>query len=117
MGVMRLDYDSATRRGLHTLMMLYNMPYPYRARVSSGGRGLHIERDCTNCTNECYDCMFYVLYDDQKRLKMNRERKMQGMSHNLLFDVKDGRYVGAWVDVCNGEDVEKVLREFSYYWR
>ena len=114
--MMRLDYDSATRRGLHTLMMLHNLPKPYRARVSAGGRGLHIERDCTKCDNECYDCVLYVLYDDQKRLKMNRERKMQGMSHNLLFDVKNGRSVGSWINVCGSDDVENVLREFSYYW-
>ena len=114
--MMRLDYDSATRRGLHTLMMLHSVPMPYRARVSSGGRGLHIERDCRNCDNECYDCMFYVLYDDQKRLKMNRERKMHGMSHNILFDIKNGHSVGSWINVCNSADVENVLREFAHYW-
>ena len=116
MGMMRLDYDSATRRGLHTLMMLFNIPYPYRVRVSSGGRGLHIERDCNKCDNECYDCMFYTLYDDQKRLKMNRARKMHGMSHNLLFDSKNGRSVDNWIQIKSSNDVEKILKSFSYYW-
>lgn len=117
MGMMRLDYDSATRRGLHTLMMLYNMPYPYRVRLSSGGRGLHIERDCKNCENDCYDCPLYTLYDDQRRLKMNRARKVAGLSHNLLFDAKNGRYVGEWIHIKSSNDIENILRLFSYYWR
>ena len=115
--MMCLDYDSATRRGLHTLMMLHNLPKPYRARVSAGGRGLHIERDCKNCDNDCYDCPLYTLYDDQRRLKMNRARKDAGLSHNLLFDVKNGHSVGSWVNVRNSSDVENILREFAHYWR
>lgn len=114
---MKIDFDNASRRGLYTLSMLYNLPKPYQARSSSGGKGLHIRRNCKDCSNSCYDCMFYLLYDDRRRVKLNEIRRRSSMSHNLLFDIKNGRSCGDWIKVDNSADVETVLNLFSYYWK
>lgn len=81
---LRLDYDKYTFRFTDTLYMLKSIPLPYNVRVSASGEGLHIIKD----GDYTYDDPLYITYDDPRRLRMNRIRQRNGVSHNFLWSMK-----------------------------
>ena len=98
---LRIDYDNYAWRMSDTFYMLKSIPTPYNARISASGNGLHIYKE----GDYTYDDPLYVAYDDPRRLRMNRIRQRAGVSHNLLWDVKNGKRPGPWVTINNIADV------------
>lgn len=71
-------------------------------RFSAGGEGLHIKAE-----GKCdYESEVYRRFDDPKRLIANRVRKECGQVHNVLWDSKNGRKVGSWIEVSGCVPVE-----------
>lgn len=89
---LRLDWDKHVFRIVDTANMLKAIPTPYYVRISASGSGLHI---CKK-GNYTYDDPLYKTYDDPRRLRMNRIRQRAGVSHNLLWSLKNGKQSGHW---------------------
>ena len=98
---LRLDWDRFTFRMKDTLYMLKNIPTPFDVRISPGGEGLHIKRN----GDYDYNNPLYRRYDDPRRLYINRLREENGVSHNILWDVKKGRRAGTWHTINNIVDI------------
>ena len=98
---LHLDYDKFTYRIVDAFYMLKNIPFPYDVRISSSGEGLHIRKD----GNYTYNDPLYKMYDDPRRLGMNRTRLHAGVSHNILWNVKKGIVAGAWFTIENIVDI------------
>ena len=98
---LRIDYDKYTWRIVDAFCMLKHIPTPYDVRISASGEGLHIRKD----GDYTYDDPLYIMYDDPRRLRMNRIRQRAGVSHNLLWNVKKGNVPGAWFKIENMVDV------------
>lgn len=99
--ILRIDYDKFPYRVADTFYMLKAIPKPYQVRVSASGNGLHIVKD----GDYTYDDPLYIAYDDPRRLRMNRIRQQNGVSHNLLWDVKRGKRPGPRTTINNIVDV------------
>lgn len=97
---LRLDYDKYIYRMTDTFYMLRSIPTPFYVRISASGEGLHV---CKEGEYD-YDDPLYTMYDDPRRLRMNRIRQRAGVSHNLLWDVKKGKKPGAWAKIKNNVD-------------
>ena len=98
---LRIDYDKYTFRIVDAFYMLKNIPFPYDVRISSSGEGLHVRKD----GEYTYNDPLYRMYDDPRRLGMNRTRQRAGVSHNILWNVKKGIAAGAWFKIENKVDV------------
>lgn len=98
---LRLDYDKFTFRILDAFYMLKSIPAPYDVRISASGEGLHIIKD----GDYTYDNPLYVMYDDPRRLKMNRIRQRAGVSHNILWSKKKGSVPEQWYHIENIVDI------------
>ena len=98
---LRLDWDKFTFRMEDTLYMLKNIPTPFDVRISPGSEGLHVKRD----GDYTYNDPLYRMYDDPKRLRINRLRNEHGVSHNILWDVKKGQRAGTWHTIHNIVDI------------
>lgn len=98
---LHLDYDKFTFRIVDAFYMLKSIPTPYDVRISASGSGLHIRKD----GNYTYNDPLYKMYDDPRRLRMNRTRQRAGVSHNILWKVKKGNAAGTWFAIENMVDV------------
>ena len=99
---LHLDYDEYAHRFTDTYSMLRTIPLPYRVRKSASGEGLHIVKDDGDYT---YDDPLYNVYDDPRRLRINRIRQQHGVSHNILWCRKRGDIVEAWSYIRSSGDV------------
>ena len=98
---LRIDYDKYTFRMTDTFYMLKFIPPPYYVRISASGEGLHIVKE----GDYTYNDPLYNMYDDPRRLRMNRIRQRAGVSHNFLWDVKKGKRPGPWHTIKNIVDI------------
>jgi hypothetical protein len=100
----RLDIDQKSLFLEDKLEMFCTFPKPFYIRRSANDN-FHVKFTCpaVDCENDCYDCFFYE-FDDPRRLKLNKERKAKGMSHNVLWDRKDGKKAGKWKRITNFEE-------------
>ena len=98
---LRLDYDKFTFRIVDAFYMLKSIPFPYDVRISASGEGLHVCKD----GEYTYNDPLYKMYDDPRRLGMNRTRLHAGVSHNLLWKVKKGNAAGPWSKIENIVDI------------
>ena len=116
--MLKIDIDWMSKR---TTRFLISLPKPYWIR--KGNKGVNIKKeDCSGCPRtrdnlSCYDCWLYVIYDDQNRLKLNRQQEYRGLSHNILWDVKAGKpKPGQWEYIQTEQDIDKFLRYFTGYY-
>ena len=98
---LRIDYDKYTYRIVDAFYMLKSIPTPYDVRISASGEGLHVRKD----GEYTYNDPLYRMYDDPRRLGMNRTRQRAGVSHNILWNVKKGIAAGAWFKIENIVDI------------
>ena len=98
---LRLDYDKFVYRMEDTLYMLKSIPTPFDVRISPNKEGLHVRKD----GDFDYNDPLYFWYDDPKRLRINRLRNENGISHNILWDVKKGQCAGTWHTINNVVDI------------
>lgn len=109
--MMKIDIDRMTKRNIRFIISL-RKPYEIRA----GNKGVNIRSDCPGCTNSesCYNCWIYSVFDDQNRLKLNRQQEFRGLSHNILWDIKKGKAKpGEWVTIESERDADRYLRQFT----
>ena len=104
-----LDYDKFVYRMEDTLYMLKNIPTPFDVRVSPGGEGLHVRKDGDYTLND----PLYQRYDDPKHLRISRIRKQNGVSYNMIFDVKKGRRAGMWHTIHNVVDILSFMTKLT----
>ena len=112
--MLKLDIDWMSKR---TSRFLIALEKPYEIR--RGNKGVNIRKDCVGCTNagSCYDCWLYTIYDDRNRLKLNRQQEFQGLSHNILWDIKKGKEKpDTWHWIESEQDADKFLRYFTGYY-
>jgi len=98
---LRIDYDKYIYRLSDTFYMLRAIPTPYDVRISASGEGLHIRKD----GYYTYDDPLYKMYDDPRRLRMNRIRQRAGVSHNILWAKKKGSTPSKWHHINNLVDI------------
>jgi len=112
--MMKIDLDWMSKR---TSRFLIALKKPYEIR--RGNKGVNIRSDCPGCprTQDCYDCHIYVIYDDRNRLKLNRQQKYRGLSHNILWDIKRGqKKPDTWHWIETEQDIDRFLRQFTGFW-
>ena len=70
---------------------------------------------CPGCarTHDCYDCHIYTLWDDRKRLELNRSQKWHGLVHNVLNDYEAGKKAGKWMTIRDEQDIDVFLRQLT----
>lgn len=75
-------------------------------RQSSSGKGVHVKVVGG-------DSALRWIFDDGTRLKATEMRKSEGLRvHTLLFDVKNGKRTGEWMEIKDFKDAERFIREF-----
>ncbi len=119
--MIKIDFDDIVIRGRRGKLVLNNKRVfvaqrclnelkPCYARVSSGRRGFHILKFCDD------GLWAEQAWDDPKRRLINEIRISEGLTANILFDVKSFRNVsrkaGEWHLIKDGYDVE----QFLSYW-
>ncbi|HMB45767.1 MAG TPA: hypothetical protein VKL21_08095 [Candidatus Methanoperedens sp.] len=108
---LKLDFDDVPNRIYEAQVCLHNIMKPFYVRVSSGKRGFHVLKFCTNC-----DWLVSV-WDDKRRRIINEVRKRNGFIGNILFDIKTvrgkRRAAGEWQLIKDSYDVER----FIDFWR
>ncbi len=124
--MIKIDFDSIVvpgrKKGSKGRLVLHNKRVfvaqrclnelkPCYARVSSSKRGFHIMKFCDG------GLWLEQTFDDTKRRLINEIRIKEGLTANILFDVKSFRNVtresGEWKLINDGYDVEMFLD----YWR
>ncbi len=82
---------------------------PFKIRISAGKEGVHIIADSD------YPEKLREMYDDPKRLEIDRARKLHGLCSNILLRVKcicgEKKVAGDWIEIKNDSDVNKFLGE------
>ncbi len=106
-----IDVDKYRRRGFvgYLLPLLFSLPFPFSIRKSSSGRGLHVK------VKKLPDDYFLRnVYDDPARVKLDDERRFEGMPvNNLAWDVKNGKRAGAWVCIRSQKGLIDYLNLFA----
>lgn len=95
---------------LFLLRLLHNLK-PCMVRHSASMKGLHIKKEGV-CD---YDSWIYTQYDDPRRLDLNVWRMVNGLSHNVLWDVKGGHDAGNWRSISSSMDVNWFYDEIYQY--
>ncbi len=118
----KIDFDDIVVQGRKGSLVLHNKRVftaqrclnelkPCYVRVSSSRKGFHILKFCND------GLWVEQAYDDPKRRLINEIRIKEGLTANILFDVKSFRKVtresGEWQKINDGYDVERFLD----YWR
>ena len=110
---LRIDYDKFIFRMVDTFNMLNTIPTPYDVRISASGEGLHIRKE----GDYTYDDPLYTMYDDPRRLRMNKIRQRAGVSHNLLWAEKpytqQKKEAGSWHRIRDLVDVWRFVVQLS----
>lgn len=123
MGIMelKLDIDNIALRK-RAVWFLISLQKPYKIRTSSGGKGIHIlkecSEECSGCSqaNDCYRNCWIYQKDDKKRLELNLSRHRHNLTSNYLWDLKKGKHAGEWNWIENEQDIDRYLRQFTGYY-
>lgn len=107
--MIKIDFDNFIERIVKLRECLNEIPKPLMARISGGGKGIHI------ISYHEEDKGHRKKYDDSERLKLDSIREEFGLTNNVLADVKSygsGRKAaGAWVVIKNEKDIENFIKE------
>lgn len=115
--MLKLDIDWMSKR---TSRFLISLPKPYEVR--RGNKGINLRKDCSGCDiarvqGSCYDCWLYAIFDDQNRLKLNRQQEYRGLSHNIMWDIKKGKEKpDVWHLIETEQDADRFLRAFTGFY-
>lgn len=103
--MLKIDVDDyALRSRLDLQRIMYALPRPYSARVSSSGQGLHMK--CPLAAEWAWQ----RCYDDPARVDLDQARIRCGLGvHNLLWDNKGGKKAAPWVLIRTERDIEQFL--------
>lgn len=108
--MMKLDIDRLTKK---VVRFILTIPFPYKIRISAGGKGCHIVKDCEGCTQgvKCFDCWVKCQYDDKKRLKHDFIQYKNSIINNVLWRSKRGMVAGDWIIINSLKDIDNFLRD------
>ncbi len=95
--MIRLDIDEYDELSL--LKLLFSLR-PCQVRISASGKGLHVKKE----GDADYTSWVYTIWDDPKRLELNIARAKAGVSHNVLWDIKQGKHTSEWVNIITPLD-------------
>jgi len=96
--LIRLDVDRISP--LFLLKLLHNLK-PCWVRLSPSKKGLHVKKEGL----ADYESWAYLQFDDPRRRDLNVWREARGMSHNVLWSVKNNNVAGDWVLISVSGDV------------
>lgn len=104
--MLKLDIDKIHHKPRLCLqMVLYAMPRPFFARLSSSRGGLHLA--VPGCREWDYR---RIAYDDPMRVDLDTQRMRHRLPvHNLLWDMKDGKRAGYWQTIRTETDIEHFI--------
>ena len=104
--MLKIDIDEIGQRSrLDLQKILYAMPRPFSARISSSGNGLHISVPALPVW-----CWLRDAYDDPMRIELDRAREQCGLPvGNLLWDMKNGRQAHHWHTIKTERDIEDFI--------
>ena len=110
LGIVMIDFDNVSGRP-EVAKECINDFIPCLVRVSSGGDGLHLLKPCIDEETHNRALTLQEVYDDPERLEINRIRKTNGFTANILLGVKgfnqETRIAGEWEKIKNSLDVEQ----------
>lgn len=107
--ILKDDYFTNEDRKLKLLEILFNLLYIYGhvyARESSSGKGVHIVVNAKNSEE------IRLMYDDNKRVELDKVRSRMGNMHNFLWYMKGTKRAGPWIKLENSEDVIRFVEDF-----
>jgi len=114
MKIIRLDIDDYKYSKDELIELFFNIPKPFMIRRSGNNRGYHIKFKCPffDCVGECYDCYVYG-FDDEKRRILNKVRKKEMLTHNVLWDIKAGQKAIEWEEIGTYNDYMKYIEKYG----
>ena len=107
--ILKDDYFTNEDRKLKLLEILFNLLYIYGhvyARESSSGKGIHIVVNAKNSEE------IRLMYDDNKRVELDKVRAGLGNMHGFLWYLKGNKKAGQWIKLENSEDVIRFVEDF-----
>ena len=107
--MIKIDFDNCSEHIAKLRECLNEVPKPLMARISGGGKGIHIISFHED--NKGYR----EKYDDCARFDIDGIRKKFGLTNNVLADVKsfgtDKKVAGKWIEIKNEKDIEYFIKE------
>jgi hypothetical protein len=106
--MIKIDFDNFFVRIVKLRECLNEVPKPLKARISSGGKGIHIVSYAVD------DNGYREKYDDPQRFWLDKIRKKSHLTNDVLADVKSNgterKVAGAWVVIKNEKDIEYFIK-------
>jgi len=111
-GIVMIDFDNVSGRP-EAAKECINDFIPCLVRISSGGNGLHILKPCIDEEIHNRALTLQEVYDDPGRLEINKIRRKNGFTTNILLGTKgfnqETRIAGEWRKIKNSVDAERFL--------